>query len=976
MKRTLALASAASLMIMSCQPPQQVTVDRFRLSGNVMVPEPDQSIQPMQTSLNPLSLFMQEAQAATGLKSVDAGVEVRLIRIDDEGRPVSSEPLATTSTRADGSYELDVDPGLVTLPSTDLVVEVGNYASGNYLRNFVTQEQLDLTPVTTALVQYIVDRSEPLFSLPTSVIEEARTLSAQSTANVDYGSVNLSNALSNTLTSLKANATLTTRIDQLLSRVVSGRVLAPNGRIAAAPIRLDSFLAPPAEALTGLQAVSSNITVTLSQIDNNGNVVGLPLATTKTRSDGSYSIVLPSQAQMTSEYIVSVGSGPSQMRAMLSGSSQLDISPLSEMTTRLILNNGTVLSQPKVPITEFDPPEIIAVLDAVQRATASTTLGGASSVSAVLGIIEPVVTNDSVVRNNLNVAGGIPAPAVNNISSVTDQDSVVLSGTARAGAIVRVTGGTQIVSQALPAGESNFSIRVPLKRNSAHDLQVQSIIGSEISLPNTVSIRTDTLNPQIDTSKIIARNPSGQSFETIITGSTGAIIDNGRATVVITGPKLGNATRIQTNESGAFEARLAADSGDVLNLQVIDEADNSASAQIVVGGPGPVVTSVMQESTISRDAPFAKRVITIEGAGFDSSLAANLVTFTSSAGSVSTSPRSVSSDRRTMVVAVPDGLAANLSQYPNTVSVQVTVGGIPSNDNRDFILFPKVTQLTAANVNSNGKSEHFHFDPVRNNSFFTQQVGTASSVSNLDNNGNILKRNLAEDITHDSIFRDATIDNDGNMLVSNFDATLVGKPRELPDIRPSYRVSRYRLQGTNAELAMTERISESPELGSMPGAIAFGRTNNQIYVALPQQGRILKMNFAGGVFGRPEVLASGLPTPIRDLVLSPEDRFLYVSLGESVSVFKLTLNAQGEVDLLNSNYAKDMGNGNGHMALDEFNNLYITLGTGIERISETGSRTNLIPIAEGQQPSVGIVYVNNQLITSQLNQPDLLRITP
>lgn len=986
MKRYLALASAASLLVMSCQPPQLVSLDVYRLEGNVSVPQDDQSIKPekqaaLPAGLNPVNLLMPPAEAATGLKPVEAGVEVRLIRIDNDGRPVSGEPLVTARTDTNGHYTMDVPTDTVTLPSTQLVLEVGNYATGNYLRTFAIQQSTDINPVTTAVVQLLVDRAEPLYSMPTNLVQEAWTLANQGTSNISYANTSLANSLSNTLSSLKANTTLNTRIDQLLTRVISGKVLAPNGRLAAAPgLRIDSFFVPPAEALTGLQAVSANITVTLSKIDDNGNVVGAPLATTKTQADGSYWIILPPSAQLSSEYVVSVGSGPSLMRSLLSGSAQLDISPLSEMTTRLVIDNGTVLNQPKIPLSQFSAPEVNAILDAVQRSTSKTALGGANTLSAVISVIDPVVKNDSVVRNNLSAAGGIPAPTVNAIAPVTAADSITLTGTARAGAIVTVEGGTQVVSQALAAGATDYSIVVPLKRNSKHELAVRATLGSDASLPNIVNIRTDTINPRIVTDKIIARNPSGQSFDTIITGSTGAIDDQGRATILISGPKLGNVTKVQTNEVGAFEAHLAADTGDVLNLSVVDEANNRAEGQIVVGGPGPVITTVLQETTISRDAPFPDRVITVQGAGFDATPANNVITFTALDGTHATSSaRSIASDRRSMVVPVPAGLATKLGQLPTDVRVQVTVNNIPSNDDRSFSLFPRVEALTATKLSGNGESEFFQYEPSRQIVLMTSALGATSTIMNFDANGNVQRRDIADKITHDSIFRDVTFDNNNNLLVSNFDALLAGKNHDLPGVRPSYRVSQYQLQGVGADLVMSTRLGESADLGGEPGAIAFSRPNNKIYVAIPSQGKILKIDFTGGLFARPETLVSGLPSPIRDIELDADGRFMYISLGSNLSVYRLTLNAAGDLDLLNSNFATNMGNGSGHLTVDGERNLYVTLGTGIERIDEKGQRKSLISILEGQQPTVGAVYVpgtSPKLLVNQLNKPDVFRITP
>lgn len=977
MRSRIALAGALSLLLTACQPPQQVSVEVFRLEGQVMVPQQDQSLNASATAENPfLSYLIPPAHAATGLTEAPAGVEVRLIRIDDEGRPVSNEPLATTQTNAEGRYSLDV-PTNISLPATNVVVEVGNYATGKYLRNFATQSELDLNPVTTAFVQLVVDRPEPLYSLPLNVIQELRNLSNQETQSIDYATIDLATALNNTLSSLKANATLNSRLDQLLNRVISGKVLAPSGRLAAnTSFRIDRFLIPPAEALTGIQPVSSDITVTLSKIDNNGNVVGLPLATTKTQSDGTYSIVLPSEVTLGSEYVVSVGSGPSLMRAMLAGTAQLDISPLSEATTRLIVNNGTILSQPKIPITEFSAPEIIAILDAVQRSTENTSTGGANTVASVLSVIQPTIEADSVVQNNLKAAGGLPSPAINSVSPVSNQDTVTLTGTAPAGSMVTVEGGTQAVSTVLAAGSTQFQIVVPLRRNLEHVLKVRTVMGSVSSLPAEVVVRTDTLNPRIVSDKIIARNPSGSAFETIITGGPGAIEDGGRANVTISGPKLGNAIQVQTALDGSFEARLVADSGDVLTLTATDEVGNSSTAQIVVGGPGPVVTEVQQETTILRNAPFAERVVTLRGAGFDPVLSNNSVSFTSSRGTVNTAPRSVSADRREMVVPVPRGLVDRLIDLPTQVSVQVSSNGIPSNDNREFTLFPEISVLTEARLNSNGQSDFFYTDIQRQNLFFSQHVGQSSSIMTLDTNGNVLNRDIAGDITTDSIFRDMAVTAGGDLLVSNMDAALVGRPRQLPGVRPSYRVSQYQVQGAGAELKMTARVAESDNLGAEPGALAYSSTTQQIYVALPKEGRIVKISFVGNVFGRPETLISGLPSPIKDLAIDPLGRNLYISLGTNLAVYKLTLNNRGDSDLLNSNFSTNMGNGNGRMALDEEDNLFISLGTGIERVNNNGQRINLVPILEGQQPTVGLGLLNNQLYVNQLNAADLFRVAP
>lgn len=984
MKRFVSLACATTLLLTACPSPQTSTpsntqtVDVYRIEGDVYLPQSDVSaILAQSFSLpNPMEFLMPPAQAATGLTKAPEGVEVRLIRIDNEGRNVSTEPIATAKTDADGHYVLDVDVSKASLPATNLVLEVGNYQAGTYLRNFAIGERIDLSPVTTAATQLLVDRNEPLLDMPTTVIAEAMSRSEDTVSSLSYASVTLSNALNTTYNSLQNDSTLKTRLDQLLTRVISGVVLAPNGQIAALPSqkRWDSWLVPSAAALEGLQSVASNTTVNLYKIDNNGNIVGQPLATTKTRSDGSYSIILPAEAIASSEFVVAVGSGSSQLRAFVSGSSNLDISPLSEATVRLVINNGSVLNQPKIPITEYSPAEINAILQAVQQSTNTTTLGGASSVSSVMSLIEPIIQADSTVLSTLRAVGGIPGPTVVPVNPSTAQDSIVLNGTAQPGSLITVTGGTSVVQTTLGASASNFTITVPLKRNSPHTLNVTATVGGQNSLPTVVELRQDNLNPVIDTSKIIARNPSGSSFETIITGSTGSIQDNGRATVLISGAKLGNSTTVQTDDTGAFTANLAADTGDVLTLTVVDGSGNRNQASIVVGGPGPVISGVSQESTVSRDAPFAERVITVTGAGFNTTLTDNVVTYISSRGSQTITPRSVSSDRRSMVVPVVSGLVDRLSELPTDIRVKVNTDGIDSNENRSFTLFPTVTPLVTSNLEGNGKAEFFHFDG--NNIFMTQQKGADSSIMLFDSSGNILSRDIAKDFVHDSVFVDAAVDEVGHLLVSNFDATLVGRPKQDPKIRPTYRISKYQMQGNNAQKVITARLGESAELNSKPGAIALSKTNNKLYVALPSEGRIMKMDYVGGVFGRPEELIAGLPKPIKDIALDEDGKFMYITLGDNISMFKLTLNANGDLDLTNSSFVSPMGNGNGHIAIGEDNNIYVSVGTGVERVNEQGEHVNLVPVLRGISPTVGVTYVNNQIFVNQLNVADLFKITP
>ncbi len=973
-KRALiGLVCATSLLGVGCPaPPQLEQVNIYRIEGDIYLPEGDNTLVAAAPKTGLIDWLNPSAQAATGLVKARAGLEVRLVRIDDTGKPVSNDPYVVTTTDANGHYRMDVSATEVPLPAPNIVVEVGSYGSGAYLRNFATQENLDLSPVTTAAVQLLADRNEPLYSMPLNVVEETLRIANESTQSVGFASIALPSAINTTLSSLKANVTLNERISALMTRVISGTVLAPNGRVASVPaaMRWDSLLVPPAEALTGLQAVGANIQITLSRIDNNGNVLGLPLATTRTRSDGTYSLSLPQDVSPSSQFIVSVGSGPSLLRAFVTGSANLNISPLTEATTRLVLNNGQILSQPKVPISEFTPTELITLLDQVQQSTSSTGTGGANNVQTVMAVIDPVVQGNNNVQTTLRTIAGVPGPSVNTVPQATNRDSVVLTGTARPGSLVAVTGGTSVVSQALAAGETSFSITVPLKRNVAHNLEVRATNGGEVSLPTIVPIRHDTLNPKIDITKIVARNPAGQSFQTIITGATKAIDDAGRATVVIRGEKLGNSTTVQTDTNGAFSANLAADSGDTLTIIAIDESGNQSQDVIVVGGPGPAITNVRRESA------YTDRVLTVEGAGFDPDPTKNLITFISPATQIQGYPSSVDVDRRALVVAVPDGLVRNLTEVPAQIQVKATVNGIESNDNREFTLFPAVSALTLANLKSNGQAEFFFVDRTENNLFMSSQDGTNTTILSLDLNGNVLVRDVMRNVLHDSVFRDIALDGT-TLLTSNFDGTLIGRPRTNPAPRPTYRISRYELSGTGVDRVATRFLGDSAELGSEPGAMAYNPNNNQLYVALPKQGKVMRMTYANGIFGRPEELLSGLTENIRDIALDAQGGFMYITVGTSVRMFKLTLNAKGEVDLTNSNFAPPMGNGNGRLELDQLGNVYVSVGTGLERIDVRGKRVNLIPLLNGSnRTTVGLAIVNNTIYVNQLNAPDLFRITP
>lgn len=974
MKKTIyTLPMVLLALVMSCSqpPPNTVQLDVFKIQGDVYLPARDTTL--VASSL-PLSSWILGApvQAATGLIKAGKGLEVRLIRIDDTGKQISKQAVATATTDANGHYSLEVPTKEATLPATDMIVEVGRYETGAYLRNFASAEKLDLSPMSTGLVQYLVDRSEPLFAVPLTVVEQANPLVTQSTQSVDFSTVNLATAVSNALSTLKANSALKSKVDELLSRVVSGTVIAPNGQIAAVPtgFQLQQWISPPAMAAAGLQAVGNNVLVSLNRIDDNGNVQGQPLVSTRTRSDGRYAFSLPEGLTFSTQAVVSVGSGPTLMRSFLMGSANLNLSPLSELATRAVLDNGSLLQQPKIPISEFSPPELILLQDAIQRSVGSSSVLGVGNINAALAVLQPVAFADTAVLTALRGTAGIPAATIDPLPPATSKDTIAVSGTVRAGSTVTIEGGAIVVQKSLAATETRFSLDVPLKRNTTHKLVVRASSGGTVSLPSDIALRQDTINPTIDIAKIVARKPSGASFQTEITGAEGSIGDTGRSTVTITNSKLNTNTTVQTDNKGAFSTTLTADPGDALNVTAVDEAGNLSSATIVVGSPGPVILDISPQSTGST------KILSLQGSGFSTTLSNNVITFTSPTTSLAVNPLAVDPDGKGLTAAVPSGLVKHLTDLPVTIKVKAAVSGVESNINKDFVLVPAVLTLNQSMVNGNGEAEYMAHDTTRQSILVTTQLDTQSRIMNFDLNGIMLNSNIAQSLDHESIFRDLVLDKAGNLVVANFSTRVLGKDPINSAGRPTYRLTKYGVTGTQQSMALLSRLAESTELGSRPGAMAYNPLTNLLYVVLPEQNRIMKIDYSSETFGRPQEFLTGVPSPIKDIMLDSTGKVMYVSLGDSVSVFRLTLNGSGDMDLINSNFATSMGSGNGRLTQDDRGNIYVTLGTGVNRITAAGQKINLINNLEGNRPSVGVLFANNNLFVNQLNTPAIFRIIP
>lgn len=153
---------------------------------------------------------------------------------------------------------------------------------------------------------------------------------------------------------------------------------------------------------------------------------------------------------------------------------------------------------------------------------ASLNIYDASQTLVFPKLLEIVSSSQSIDRTAPN------RPILDPISSPTNADTAVLSGTAEAGSLVNVTGANQTKSDQLTSGSTHFSITVSLVQNSQNSFSVTAMDSAgNTSSPATCTIEEITPSVAVpisstvskDSSAIVAitSNPTGQ---TPISGST------------------------------------------------------------------------------------------------------------------------------------------------------------------------------------------------------------------------------------------------------------------------------------------------------------------------------------------------------------------------------------------------------------------------------------------------------------------------
>ena len=143
-----------------------IEVGSTEVSGQVTVPGSSSSSLRRFSTIN------------TGLAA--ANVIVELIRVDENGDQVGA-PLVTTSTNANGEYNLDLPEGLTFGP--DLVLRV--VVDGNEMRAFVSDDEINIDPYSEYIYRECQENTDSLANLSPDEINALTTLIQQFAVDVE-----------------------------------------------------------------------------------------------------------------------------------------------------------------------------------------------------------------------------------------------------------------------------------------------------------------------------------------------------------------------------------------------------------------------------------------------------------------------------------------------------------------------------------------------------------------------------------------------------------------------------------------------------------------------------------------------------------------------------------------------------------------------------------------------------------------------
>lgn len=204
---------------------------------------------------------------------------------------------------------------------------------------------------------------------------------------------------------------------------VSGTVTAPGGSVALRePTVLENMLATvlgksAIAALPGTSA-ASGVTVSLIEIDTTGAQVGSALATATTASDGTFTVEAPETFTAAGNYVLRVGSGASQMDAIVTGTADQDIDPSTEAATDLILSTVVAAGG---SLASLDVGQVDGIKDTVAKL--SNDVADAGSIAGIVTALKTEADNQDEVSNAI---GSVAADGTIT-GTVTDASSAPLA---------------------------------------------------------------------------------------------------------------------------------------------------------------------------------------------------------------------------------------------------------------------------------------------------------------------------------------------------------------------------------------------------------------------------------------------------------------------------------------------------------------------------------------------------------------------
>lgn len=169
--------------------------------------------------------------------------------------------------------------------------------------------------------------------------------------------------------------------------------------------RVQDFLLPRANALTGMEVVGAGVPVSLYAIDEDGNRLGGLLAQSTTGADGAYSVTLPSWSiyDRSHPWVVAVGdpADGTLMRRLVDDLAATgvarDIDPASEAAVRLLLEDAT-----RSPLSEITPAELAEFND--QVSAAADAVSGLTTAEVVDLALAAARDNDAVQRRLVQIS--------------------------------------------------------------------------------------------------------------------------------------------------------------------------------------------------------------------------------------------------------------------------------------------------------------------------------------------------------------------------------------------------------------------------------------------------------------------------------------------------------------------------------------------------------------------------------------------